>query len=54
MLTLSGADKMVTDLLKKGKTQRDIAPILGISQPAVNKRIKKLKKDFDIWLSKRE
>lgn len=54
LLTLSGADKMVTDLLKKGKTQRDIAPILGISQPAVNKRIKKLKKDFDIWLSKRE
>lgn len=54
VLTLSGADKVITDLIHEGKTQRDIAPILGISQPAVNKRIKKLKKDFDTWLSKHE
>lgn len=51
LLSLSGIDKQITDLLKEGKTQRDIAAKLGVSQVAIQKRIKKVKKYFNKWLS---
>ena len=37
-------DKAIFKLLYEGKTQRDISVIVGISQPAVVKRIKEFKK----------
>lgn len=54
VLTLSGIDRKVVDLCKEGKTQREIAVILGVSQVAVNKRIKKIRKNYQRGLSKRE